>query len=176
MRNLFIHPADQTNYDKFSPAQNQEPDESVCYGLVDLDNIVQKALENCRNKIKQLGAIIRCDALPLVIVDEAPLKNFFCGMISMVLDHSLKGTKLFIHIKCRLNTSDEMDMRVPKGFSKFKITFHSNLKTDKDWLHLYKETLQKFESVIKPYGGEIHYHEVSTTGLLFSLLVTGKLN
>lgn len=152
-------------------AQSSSP-EPLPPGLADLNEIIHNNLVAARQKVDELRAIVRSDALPLVKGDASRLSRLFGGMINSILDHPPTGTKLFIYIRCEKDRGN-----VPaneEGLQPYSICIFTNIKTGADWMQLHAPRIQEAAAYMNTISGSLACHAINCTGCLYTVTLPGK--
>lgn len=173
MNNSFIAPADsQLN------GANGEWDansKGLCTGgLVDLNKVVQQILEEQQSGVSQ--AIIRCDALPLVQGRSPEVLSLFRELITLILGHPPRNSKLFIYLKCEHKATDIIDMTVPEGYAEHELCFYTNSNITPEWEQSNNDTLARCQQLTRESKGFLNWQTAPGAGCLFMIHLPGKTN
>lgn len=151
--------------------------EVLCVGgLVDLNRVIRQTLEDQKQKVTQLQTIIRCDVLPLV---QGPAQVFlllFGKMVTLILDHPPRNSKLFIYLKCDKKAPDVLDLSLPEGFMRHELCFYTNSNITPEWEEANSDTLARCQQLAHDSGVAISWQTAPGAGSLFTLSLPGKNN
>lgn len=143
-------------------------------GLVDLNRVMRQTFDDQKQRVAQLQTITRCDALPLV---QGPAQLFlllFGKIVSLILDHPPRNSKLFIYLKCEKTATDVIDLSLPEGFMHHELSFYTNSNITPEWEKVNSDTLARCQQLARDCGGTVHWQPAPGAGSLFSVTLPGK--
>jgi hypothetical protein len=152
------------------PEPNGAPEKEV-----NLNEVVHNNLVARRQKIEDLQAIIRYDALPVIKGDALMVSKTFSMILNSILDHPPAGTKLFIYIKCEKEKSEIMDLSLGKDFQYFALSIFTNITTDAHWHQAQQQHVEDIKTAIHQLFGSFNCHAITNTGCLYHMVLPGKL-
>jgi hypothetical protein len=122
-----------------------------------------------------LQLIVRCEALPKIQGNFNEMLKLFDHLLSMILSHHQKTSRLFLYVDCEEESNDVIDMSLEEGFKRYTIKFHTNITTQGNWKLLNNQALVSCQQILSNHSGNLAVNEISKTGCLFSVLLPGKI-
>lgn len=136
-------------------------------GLVDLNDVVSTVLASLTNRVQELQAIVRKDAIAMARGNEKDFETLFSNVLEIILEHPPQEGKLFIYIRSVQND--------PAADDKFvTVSIHTNTTYDPAWEKSCADRLSECGNICNTSGGGFVYHLVSNTSCLFTINLQGK--
>lgn len=143
--------------------------------LLDLNSVLKESLKKAQAEVDHLKLIVRCEALPKIRGDFNEMLKLFDHLLSMILNHHLQTSRLFLYVDCEEVSSDVIDMTLEEDFKRYAIKFHTNITTHGNWKLLNNQALVSCQQIIFNHRGNLAVNEISKTGCVFSVLLPGKI-
>lgn len=141
---------------------------------INLNKVMQQALQQLPHGSKKADVVVRCENLPQTEADKKGIVRVFDGVMQMMAGPSSKGTKLFLYVACE-EEDGEKDNFEPMQYKRYKINFHVNIATDEEWKKLHQKTIADCKAILAPYGAGFTVNEIQSTGCLVSISLLGKM-
>ena len=141
---------------------------------IDLNRVLQQALQRLLHDNKKADVIVRCENLPFTEADKKSIVRVFDGVVQMMAGPSPKGAKLFLYVACE-EEDGEKDNFGPMQYKRYKISFHVNIATDGEWKELHQKTIADCKAILARYGAGFTVNEIQSTGCLVSISLLGKM-
>lgn len=143
--------------------------------LIDLNAVLNKAMQGFVVEREKRRLNIRYDNLPLVLADSQPILTLFNDLLDMLVKHPPIDGNLFLYIKCEASPSEIMDLTLEKGFTHFNIQFFTNITINENWQNLYQQKLLDISNIAASYKGSFYLNNSLHAGCVFSLTLPGKI-
>lgn len=143
--------------------------------LIDLNAVLNEALQAFVAEREKRKLNVRCDNLPFVLADRQPVLTLFNHLLTMLLKHPHADNNLFLYIKCQEAQSEIMDLRLEKGFTNFNIQFFTNFTITENWQNLYQQKLLDISNIAASNRGSFYLNNSLHAGCVFSLTLPGKI-
>lgn len=145
---------------------------------VNLNQIFQSVMKKHIPEEKRTLSIVRSDKLPFVCGKEEHLTRMFDALIVMIISHPPAASKLFLYIKCEIQTKDPeiIDLRLVQDYQMYTLYFHTNITTDAQWKLIHKDKLSECAVLAERNKGCFSFYSIANTGCIFSLSLPGKIN
>jgi hypothetical protein len=155
------------------PGDSSHPVKTV----VDLNNILQQALQRHGPAIRTHKLVLRCQALPRVEGDPVRLLRLFEGLLEAILSQTPKGSRFLLHVDCGEERDPVViDLSLAPGQLRYCIQFHTNITVTEEWKAMHGQFIADSMTLIAQQNGSFKVNEIKNTGCLFSISLPGTLN
>ncbi len=136
----------------------------------DLNELLERALQLVG---VPPSAIVRCDELPVVRVNEEGLEVTFIYLLRFLFSHHPESESFLLHVKVEQVTTDFIDMVMDKEDTVYRISFHTNRMAQGSLFS--KEEADFCSRCLSDARGAFTVNTKPSSGWLFILEVPGKL-
>lgn len=143
--------------------------------LADMNEAVQQYLHSRQGQAGAAQAIIRLDALPLLLGHRQDVYQLVCHLFNSILAHPPAGTRLLLYVKCEIEKSEIMDLSLPAGLQPFVISVYTNIVADEAWQQQQQPALARLHTLAAHLQGSFTSYRIANTGCLYRLVLPGKL-
>ncbi|HVG17139.1 MAG TPA: hypothetical protein VM935_19355 [Chitinophagaceae bacterium] len=143
---------------------------------VDLNEVLKTSMNKIEGEKGHVPVIVKYDKIPVVKGKREELSLLFGELLNMVFSSPPPNNKILLYIQCVEDTVDEdiMDLSDAK-VSSFSILFHTNIETSKTWTEQNKAMLEACRHNASQIRGTLAHYNITKTGCLFSLKLSGKI-
>lgn len=142
--------------------------------LVDLNQVVQEALNAIRTPSEKQKAIIRCDNLPHIHANAKDVRQLIDSLFRMMLHHPPRKSKLFIYIKCNRSDNGINSASLSEELNLFDVYFHTNSCNETSWQAAHQQEISECSAICVQYSGSF-VAAYGQADCLFKLTLPGKL-
>jgi hypothetical protein len=154
--------------ESFTASRIEQPGKPVLKpACTDLNGIVAGVIAASKDRLSELGAIVRQDELAPARGDAEDFKILFSNLLEIILNHPPKSCKLFIYIRSVQNDPAADDKMVT-------VSIYTNTDYHPGSEKMYAALLSQCGNLCEKYGGGFIYHLVSNTSCLFTINLQGK--
>lgn len=159
-----------------SPATAGNAEHLQAFEEVNLNDILGRSMKKMETEYGQVSLIQKFDKLPVVKGRKEYLTLLFEALLSMVYSLPPVNTKSLLYIQC---TEDRVDRDImdlsTRHEASFSICFHTNIRTCESWMQLNQTKLEEAYIIASKISGSLAHYNITKTGCLFSLKISGKI-
>lgn len=142
---------------------------------INLNQILQQALQPYSTSIRNADIIFRCEVLPEMEGNKLEIGEVFNKLISIIVENPPVGSRLFLHINCEEQDKEILDLSLSSGCRSFLIQFHTNISTSANWKLIHQPLFERCTSILLAHKATLTVNDVLKNGCLFSISLSGKL-
>lgn len=151
------------------PTQGTETENSNTTSPLSLNDIFRESMKKAQAQTGNLEVIVRCENLPQIQGNYNQMVELFDNLLSMILNHSPIGSRLFLYIDC-----EEDAERSTEKEKHFLIRFNTNIAAAENWKVINSQALINCKQILSAHNGSLVVNNISSAGCLFIVSLLAK--
>lgn len=138
--------------------------------MLSLNEIFRESMRKAQAEVDNLQVIVRCENLPKIEGNQKEMMQLFDNLLSMILNHPPKNSKLFLYVDC-----EEDEENSKNAEKRYIIKFNTNIAAHEDWKVINSQALINCRQILSGHNGSLVVNHINSTGCLFILSLPGKM-
>lgn len=152
-----------------SPTRNFSIENTPYSPALDLNDVFKASMKKAQEEMKNLKVIVRCESLPQIEGSYQAMLKLFDHLLSMIVQHPPKNSRLFLYVDCEEDTND------CNGQKHYLIKFNTNIAVAENWKLINSHILINCRQILSNHNGTLMVNNISNAGCLFIVSLPGKI-